>query len=95
MDMIETFGRCAHCTIPYRFCWKSQEFITSGILYGDEQRVPLSFCLLRSTIHEANAKIKEKLDQEKIKPKPGYALITKTLNVDIEAIDMTKKYWIN
>jgi hypothetical protein len=76
--------------IPYRCCWKSQEFVTRGILYGDEQRIPLSFCLLRSTVHEASAKIKEKLAHQE--PKPGYTIVMKTL--DIDSIDMSKKYWV-
>jgi hypothetical protein len=91
MDMMEIFGRCLHCIIPNRFCWKSQEFVSRGILFGDEQRVPLSFCLVRSTVHEAEIKMKEKMDRERASL--GTTIIVKKFNID--SLDMTKKYWVS
>jgi hypothetical protein len=79
MDLIETLGRCSRCSIPNRFCWKSQEFISHCTLYGIENRIPITFCFYRSTIRQVI------LEQQRTVTLP---------TLDPSSLDMTKVYWV-
>lgn len=83
MNFLETMGKCSGCAIPNRLCWKSQEFISRAVLYGLEDRVPQSWCFLRSMIHEHRTG-KTALPQNSAVVVP----------LDPDEIDMNKVYWI-